>query len=272
LKTFPKRNANLGCNGFPLRLIAIISDAHFSFRCKCRSFWRRTSLLASLLVSSSSGFFGTCSIELRGSFHSSRMRWASRFSDTNQLIASCDSARTESPPTICMAKRARARIDSFNLLRRNLSLQRHRISSIPLSRNLLFIDIVIFLLKKCRFRKRKESTLQPKRARSCQAERASRADPCIALPPRSPIAISPSISRDVGIATLQHFREHEHAPMTKTCHGRSNYVCMDAQWHNLRCTARLGSITNIRQPILSNDQRICGRSPCARDIMSTTTD
>jgi len=168
--------------------------------------------------------------------------------------------------------RARARIDSFNLLRRNLSLQRHRISSIPLSRNLLFIDIVIFLLKKCRFRKRKESTLQPKRARSCQAERASRADPCIALPPRSPIAISPSISRDVGIATLQHFREHEHAPMTKTCHGRSNYVCMDAQWHNLRCTARLGSITNIRQPILSNDQRICGRSPCARDIMSTTTD
>jgi len=131
---------------------------------------------------------------------------------------------------------------------------------------------VIFLLKKCRFRnrKRKESALQPERARSCRADRASRVDPCIALSPRSPIAISPSISRDVGIATLQHFREREHAPTTKTCHGRSNYVCMDAQWHNLRCTARLGSITSIRQPILFND-RICDRSPCARDITSTTT-
>jgi len=101
------------------------------------------------------------------------------------------------------------------------------------------------------------------RARSCRAEWASGAAPYIALLPRSPIAISPSISRDVGIATLQHFREREHAPTTKTCHGRSNYVCMDAQWHNLRCMAGLGSITNIRQPILSNGQCICDRLRCA---------
>lgn len=54
---------------------------------------------------------------------------------------------------------------------------------------------------------------------------------------------------------LYNFREYERALTMKTCHGRSNHVYMDAQWHNLRAVVpaiRVDLIVSVRQPTLIN--------------------